>query len=36
MENTPEWHHRIPTESECRIALRELEGSIPAEKELTK
>ncbi|MDR1950216.1 MAG: transketolase [Spirochaetaceae bacterium] len=24
MENIPEWHHRIPTEEECRAALKEL------------
>jgi transketolase len=24
MENVPEWHHRIPTEEECRAALQEL------------
>jgi transketolase len=24
MENLPEWHHRIPTEDECRAALKEL------------
>ena len=24
MENVPEWHHRIPTEEECQIALQEL------------
>jgi transketolase len=24
MENIPEWHHRIPTEEECKKALREL------------
>ena len=26
MENIAEWHHRIPTEEESRVALRELEG----------
>jgi hypothetical protein len=24
MEHIPEWHHRIPTEEECKKALREL------------
>jgi hypothetical protein len=24
MENLPEWHHRIPTEDECKKALQEL------------
>jgi transketolase len=24
MEQVPEWHHRIPTEEECRAALKEL------------
>jgi transketolase len=24
MENLPEWHHRIPTEAECTLALEEL------------
>ena len=24
MENVPEWHHRIPTEEECKKALQEL------------
>jgi transketolase len=29
MENVPEWHHRIPTEMECRAALEELGESPP-------
>jgi transketolase len=43
MENVPEWHHRIPTNEEYQIALRELEKTFhqktayhPVLKELVK